>query len=368
MWAIRRALPSVTTCHGPEGNSRARSAPRTSRHHRHRLALARRRGRHPRQRHLDRRRSASSGSARRSSPTCCACRPRSPYRSAAPPVRSPTSASAAPRPITPCCSSRASAPTIPPRAISRASNCSTPTSPAGSRSCAGRNRRLWGSEAIGGVVAVDGAAPGSGGSVAAVEAGSFGTRRGSARTSFGSADRGVSLGIAAQRSDGIDSFAGDGERDGYRNLAARVAGRYRLSDALLLGASGFALKGAERVRRLRPRHLRARRHRRPHPQPARRRARLRHLRRHRRAAMPPPRPACSSRAIATSSPTTRSTAPAPAAARSALEAGHRIGRHALRRRARRRASSASTRATSPMAASPTRTAAAATSRSRSNIR
>ena len=40
-----------------------------------------------------------------------------------------------------CCSSTASAPTTPPRAMRRASNCSTPTLPAGSRSCAGRNRR-----------------------------------------------------------------------------------------------------------------------------------------------------------------------------------------------------------------------------------
>ena len=107
----------------------------------------------------------------------------------------------------------------------------------------GPQSALWGSEAIGGVVAVDGAAPGSGGSLVDVEAGSFGTRRAAARTSIGSAERGLSFGIAGQRSDGIDSFLGGGERDGYRNLAARVAGTYRLNDALLLGASGFALHG-----------------------------------------------------------------------------------------------------------------------------
>ncbi len=106
----------------------------------------------------------------------------------------------------------------------------------------GPQSALWGSEAIGGVIAVEGAAPGDGGSVIDVEAGSFGTRRGAARTSFGTAERGISLGIAGQRSDGIDSFAGGGERDGYRNLAGRIAGRYRLSDALVIGASGFALK------------------------------------------------------------------------------------------------------------------------------
>ena len=106
----------------------------------------------------------------------------------------------------------------------------------------GPQSALWGSEAIGGVIAVDGAAPGSGGSVVDIEAGSFATRRAAARTSIGSAERGLSIGIAGQRSDGIDSFAGNGERDGYRNLAARAAGRYRLSDDLILGASGFALK------------------------------------------------------------------------------------------------------------------------------
>ncbi|MBA3729300.1 MAG: TonB-dependent receptor, partial [Sphingomonas sp.] len=107
----------------------------------------------------------------------------------------------------------------------------------------GPQSALWGSEAIGGVIAVDGAAPGEGGSVVDIEAGSFGTRRGAARTSFGTVDRGLSFGIASQRSDGIDSFAGGGERDGYRNLAGRIAGRYRLSEALAVGASGFALKG-----------------------------------------------------------------------------------------------------------------------------
>ena len=102
---------------------------------------------------------------------------------------------------------------------------------------------MWGSEAIGGVVAVDGRAPGSGGSLVDVEGGSFGTRRAAARASVGSADRGISFGIAGQRSDGIDSFIGGGERDGYRNLAARAAGTYRLNDLLSLTGSGFAVRG-----------------------------------------------------------------------------------------------------------------------------
>ena len=105
----------------------------------------------------------------------------------------------------------------------------------------GPQSALWGSEAIGGVIAVDGPVAGAGGTILDVEAGSFGTRRGAARTSVGSSERGLSIGIAGQRSDGIDSFAGGGERDGYRNLAGRIAGHYRVSEALMLGASGFAL-------------------------------------------------------------------------------------------------------------------------------
>ena len=106
----------------------------------------------------------------------------------------------------------------------------------------GPQSALWGSEAIGGVVAVEGAAPGSGGTAAMVEGGSFATSRGAARTTVGTAERGMSIGLAGQRSTGIDSFSGDGERDGYRNLSARFAGVYRLSPSLLAGASGFALK------------------------------------------------------------------------------------------------------------------------------
>ena len=106
----------------------------------------------------------------------------------------------------------------------------------------GPQSALWGSEAIGGVVAVSGEAPGSGGTLAFVQGGSHATWRGAGRTTYGGADRGFSIGVAGQRSDGIDSFDGTGDKDGYNNLGVRFAGRYRLSPALLLGASGFALK------------------------------------------------------------------------------------------------------------------------------
>jgi vitamin B12 transporter len=107
----------------------------------------------------------------------------------------------------------------------------------------GPQSALWGSEAIGGVVAVAGAKPGSGGTIASAEGGSRETWRGAARSSFGNEDRGLSLGIAGQGSDGIDSFVGGGDKDGYSNIGLRGSGRYRVSPELLLGASGFALKG-----------------------------------------------------------------------------------------------------------------------------
>lgn len=107
----------------------------------------------------------------------------------------------------------------------------------------GPQSALWGSEAIGGVVAVSGEAPGTGGTRAFVEAGSRDSWRGAARSEIGDADHGLSIGIAGQRSAGIDSFLGGGEKDGYANVGLRAAARYRLSKALLLGASGFALRG-----------------------------------------------------------------------------------------------------------------------------
>ncbi|MDV3256704.1 MAG: TonB-dependent receptor [Sphingomonas sp.] len=107
----------------------------------------------------------------------------------------------------------------------------------------GPQSALWGSEAIGGVIAVTGDAPGSSPARLLVEGGSFGTWRGAARTGLGDGDRGLSFGIAGQKSEGIDSFGNGGDRDGYRNIGFRASGRYSLSPILLLGASGFALMG-----------------------------------------------------------------------------------------------------------------------------
>nr|WP_283937915.1 TonB-dependent receptor [Sphingomonas caseinilyticus] len=104
----------------------------------------------------------------------------------------------------------------------------------------GPQSALWGSEAIGGVVAVTGAAPGSGGTQAFAEGGSHATWRGAARTEAGDADRSISLGVAGQTSNGINSVAGDGDRDGYSNVGLRGSGRYRIDPNFLIGGSGFA--------------------------------------------------------------------------------------------------------------------------------
>jgi vitamin B12 transporter len=104
----------------------------------------------------------------------------------------------------------------------------------------GPQSALWGSEAIGGVVAVTGAAPGSGGTQAFVEGGSHSTWRGAGRTEAGDSDRGFSLGAAGQKGSGINSVDGDGDKDGYSNVGLRGSGRYRINPNFLIGASGFA--------------------------------------------------------------------------------------------------------------------------------
>jgi vitamin B12 transporter len=109
----------------------------------------------------------------------------------------------------------------------------------------GPQSALWGSEAIGGVVAVDGAGGGSGASATA-EAGSFGFRRIAGR--FGRTLGKVTIDLAAgdQRATGIDAFAGgpmNGERDGFRNRSGLGRVVVAALPGVQLGASGFALTG-----------------------------------------------------------------------------------------------------------------------------
>ena len=107
----------------------------------------------------------------------------------------------------------------------------------------GPQSALWGSDAIGGVVAVNGLddAPGY---AAGAEAGSFGFRRANASGAIKTGDASLSGAVGWQRSTGIDSFgAPGGDKDGYRNLSGRVRGTAALGSDVRLGAAAFAFTG-----------------------------------------------------------------------------------------------------------------------------
>jgi len=107
----------------------------------------------------------------------------------------------------------------------------------------GPQSALWGSDAIGGVIAVNGLddAPGYG---VSAEGGSFGLARASASGAVTSASANLSGAIGWQSATGIDSFgAPGGDRDGYRNLSARLRGTYAISNAVRLGGAAIMLTG-----------------------------------------------------------------------------------------------------------------------------
>jgi vitamin B12 transporter len=107
----------------------------------------------------------------------------------------------------------------------------------------GPQSALWGSEAIGGVIAVNGTDD-EPGYAASAEGGSFGFRRASASGSTNSGKASLAGAIGWQRATGIDSFgAAGGDKDGYRNLSGRVRGTVAISPAIRLGLSAFALTG-----------------------------------------------------------------------------------------------------------------------------
>jgi vitamin B12 transporter len=105
----------------------------------------------------------------------------------------------------------------------------------------GPQSALWGSDAIGGVVAVNGTPETASQYAAGAEGGSFGFER--ANGSFVSVTGTTTLAAAVgfQRATGIDSFNGHGDKDGYRNLSGRVRATWNLSPAVQLGATAFAI-------------------------------------------------------------------------------------------------------------------------------
>lgn len=103
----------------------------------------------------------------------------------------------------------------------------------------GPQSALWGSEAVGGVVAVNGTAADQTGVEGELEAGSFAFRRGAGSAALVSDRANAALAIGFQRATGIDAFDGTGDRDGYRNLSARFRGTFEAAPALQLGLSAF---------------------------------------------------------------------------------------------------------------------------------
>ncbi|MEO5578162.1 MAG: TonB-dependent receptor [Sphingomicrobium sp.] len=107
----------------------------------------------------------------------------------------------------------------------------------------GPQSALWGSEAIGGVIAVQGDAAMTTGASGIIEGGSFGFRRAAGSASYSRDALGIALAFGHQASDGIDSFDGGGERDGFTSNVMRGLARWEPVKKLALTASGFRLAG-----------------------------------------------------------------------------------------------------------------------------
>src|SRR3954462_7098745 len=106
----------------------------------------------------------------------------------------------------------------------------------------GPQSALWGSEAIGGVIAVNGLddAPGY---AASAEAGSFGFVRGAASGSVVKDNASLAGAVGFQRATGVDSFNGQGDKDGCRNLSGRLRATWHPAPDVEIGASALGLSG-----------------------------------------------------------------------------------------------------------------------------
>ncbi len=108
----------------------------------------------------------------------------------------------------------------------------------------GPQSALWGSEALGGVIAAKTADPFRGGGFEGIaEAGSLGSTRLSGRYAMRAGDAGIAASAGWLRSDGIDSFGEGGERDGFDNRAASLKAELRPSGAVRFGLVGHWIEG-----------------------------------------------------------------------------------------------------------------------------
>lgn len=104
----------------------------------------------------------------------------------------------------------------------------------------GPQSALWGSEAIGGVIAVNGLDEAAGYGASA-ETGSFGVARASGSAAYAGERASVSGAVGFQRATGINSVVGPGDKDGYRNLSGRARATWRPRGTIEVGASALAL-------------------------------------------------------------------------------------------------------------------------------
>jgi vitamin B12 transporter len=107
----------------------------------------------------------------------------------------------------------------------------------------GPQSAIWGSEAIGGVIAVNGTTDAAA-TGASLEGGSLGFERANATTALQFDKMSLAGAVGWQRATGINSFGvPGGDRDGYRNLSARLRGTVDLTPDVRVGATGLALTG-----------------------------------------------------------------------------------------------------------------------------
>lgn len=108
----------------------------------------------------------------------------------------------------------------------------------------GPQSALWGSEALGGVVALETADPLSATGLSALaEYGSHDSARASAQLAVRSGDVGLSGSAGWLRSDGIDSFGAGGERDGFENRSASLKAVFSPVQDHEIGVVGHWIEG-----------------------------------------------------------------------------------------------------------------------------
>jgi vitamin B12 transporter len=107
----------------------------------------------------------------------------------------------------------------------------------------GPQSALWGSEALGGVVAVSSPDPVSTSAAARGEYGGLDTIRTSGRFGYSAGPIGIGGAAGRLRSDGIDAHGGGGDHDGFDNRFASLKTTFRPSERTEIGLVGHWVEG-----------------------------------------------------------------------------------------------------------------------------